>query len=607
VRPDESLQRPVVPTGPTSWLRVGFDRVVREQRGGARAGIREIVLTTPGGAVRATPWVQVPQERSQLAAVARGSAPLPSFAFARMRADPRNPLDRDEETQLLRRFDMPRATTMRLQVQATPARGPKLDALLSFSRGLRVSGSSSWNGLPGYRPENALDGSVRTTWVAAPTRPPPARTPAAPGDRGLAAQGRVAPTISPVPAMTDPRPTLRLRWPRRHHLSHLRIVRADPSFASPPLRIHLASPQGDRELAVPPSGRMRFRTLFTNRVTVTFPQVAARFTTTGVPGLPRARLPLGLRELAFPALRDLRTVALTPRATLRLRCGQGPTIQLDRRRIRTAVTARVGDLVALRALPVRPCAHDRSIHLAKGTHDLAGLGGGAFTASSVVLRPADEPATSAAAPRGVRITRWDAARRAIAVGPGATAYLAVRENFNSGWQAQLAGRRLQPVRLDGWQQGFLLPAGHGGTVDLRFGPDRGYRAALAAGGVLLVVLLALALAPDGRAGLAPEPAPSSRGRVVAAGVLGTAAVALVSWPIAFAVPALIVVGRRAPRVVAWLSGALVLAAGIVAAVRLDPYPGDRAGAFGAGAQALTALALASLAASLCRPRPKEQP
>jgi arabinofuranan 3-O-arabinosyltransferase len=616
VRADESLQRLVVPAGPTSWVRIGFDRVVGERPGGAAAGIRNVALTTTGGAVRATPWVQVPQERSQLAAFAGANAPPPTFAFARLRADPRNPLDRDAETQLRRRFDMARAAAMRLAVQATPARGRRLDGLLSFSRGIRVSGSSSWNGLPGYRPQNALDGSVRTTWVANPPQPLPARTPTAPGDRGLAARGRVVPTISPVPAMTDLRPTLRLRWARRHHLSHLRIVRADASFAAPPLRIHLASPQGERDVVVPPTGRMRFRTLFTNRVTVTFPRVAARFTTTGVAGAPRIRLALGLRELAFPALRHLRTVALAPRARLRLRCGQGPTIALDGRRIRTAVTARAGDLVALRPLPVRPCVRDRSVHLASGGHALAGLGGSAFTVSSITLRPVGEPAAPPRASRRVRIGRWDADRRAVAVGPGAAAYLAVRENFNSGWQARLAGRRLRAVRLDGWQQGFLLPAGPGGTVDLRFAPDRGYRAALAAGAALLVVLVALALAPVGRTAAAAPPRgralaaarrPQLRGRALAAGMFGTAAVALVSWPAAFAVPALIVFGRRAPRVVAWLPGLLALAAATVAAATLDPYPGAPAGGFGATAQALTALALASLAASLCTPRPKEQP
>ena len=609
VRPDESLQRLAVPAGATSWVRIGFARVERERRGGATAGLREVVLPTAGGALHATPWVQVPQERSQLATFTRASASPPVFAFARLSADPRNPLDRDEETQLRRRFVMPRAATMRLRVAAVPARGPRLDRLVTFSRGIRVSGSSSWSTLPGYRPENALDGSVRTTWVANPPQPPPARTPAAPGARGLAAQGRVAPTISPVPALTDPRPTLRLSWPRRHHLLHLWIVRADPSFAAPPLRIHLASPQGERDLVVPPTGRMRFRTLFTHRVTVTFPRVAPRFTTSGVPGQPRVRLPLGLRELTFPALRELRTVALTPRAVLRLRCGEGPAMLLDGRRIQTAVTARAGDLVALRSLPVTPCLRHRSLSLPAGTHDLAGLGGSAFTVSSVTLRPADDvDAAPTIASRSARVQRWDEGRRTVVVGPGAAAYLSVRENFNPGWQARLASRRLRAVRLDGWQQGFLLPAGAGGAVDLRFTPDRWYRASLAVGAAFALVLLALALAPDGRAARAAEREPTGRGRALAATVLGTAAVALVSWPALLAMPALIALARRAPRLVASLAGVLVLAAGIVAAATTDPYPGDRAGAFGATAQILTALALASLAASLCSPRPeREQP
>jgi arabinofuranan 3-O-arabinosyltransferase len=606
VRPDESLQRLDAPAGPTTWLRIGFDRVDHERQGGAPAGIRDVALTTTGGALRAFPWVQVAQERGQLARSAGPSAPPPVFAFTRLRADPRNPIERDEEPQLRRRFTMPRAARMRLQVSATPARGGKLDRLLGFSRGLRVSGSSSWNGLPGYRPENAVDGSVRTTWVAGSPQPPPARTPAAPGERGLAAHGRAAPAISPVPAITDARPTLRLGWRGRRHLRRLRIVRADPSFAAPPLRIHLASPQGERDLVVPPSGRLRFRTLLTDRVTVTFPRVALRFTTSGVPGVAPVRLPLGLTELAFPALRDVRTVALAPRAVLRLRCGAGPTLHLDRRRIQTAVTARAGDLVALRSVSVRPCLRRRSIDLPRGGHELAGVGGSAFTVSSVVLRPAREPAAPDA-PRDARVTRWNAGHRTVTVGPGPAAYLAVRENFNAGWRARLAGRRLRAVRLDGWQQGFLVPAGAGGAVDLRFAPDRWYRAALAAGAVLLVVLLALAFAPGGPAAPAARRESPGPRRVLAAGILGTAAVALVAWPVAIAAPALVVLGRRAPRAMAWLAGALVLAAGVVAAATVDAYPGDRSGGFGAVAQTLTALGLATLAAASCIPRPKEQP
>ena len=40
------------------------------------------------------------------------------------------------------------------------------------------------------------------------------------------------------------------------------------------------------------------------------------------------------------------------------------------------------------------------------------------------------------------------------------------QNFNDGWQAELEGEALEPQRVDGWQQGWRLPEGAGGTVHL---------------------------------------------------------------------------------------------------------------------------------------------
>ena len=43
-----------------------------------------------------------------------------------------------------------------------------------------------------------------------------------------------------------------------------------------------------------------------------------------------------------------------------------------------------------------------------------------------------------------------------------------------------------------------MPRGDGGVIDLRYTPDRAFRLGLAAGGVLALILLALALAPTRR-------------------------------------------------------------------------------------------------------------
>jgi arabinofuranan 3-O-arabinosyltransferase len=74
-------------------------------------------------------------------------------------------------------------------------------------------------------------------------------------------------------------------------------------------------------------------------------------------------------------------------------------------------------------------------------------------------------------------------------------YLIVNENFNAGWQAVLQQRSLQPVRLDGWKQGWLLPAGSRGLVTLTYRPDGQYRAAVFAGLGALGLILLLAAAP----------------------------------------------------------------------------------------------------------------
>src|SRR5262249_12159455 len=69
---------------------------------------------------------------------------------------------------------------------------------------------------------------------------------------------------------------------------------------------------------------------------------------------------------------------------------------------------------------------------------------------------------------------WGSESRRVRVGPGGASYVALTENFNSGWTATLHGRRLQAVRLDGWRQAWVVPAGTGGLVHLEFAPGHVY-------------------------------------------------------------------------------------------------------------------------------------
>jgi len=80
-------------------------------------------------------------------------------------------------------------------------------------------------------------------------------------------------------------------------------------------------------------------------------------------------------------------------------------------------------------------------------------------------------------------------------------YLVVNEDFNAGWQARLGGVRLRAVRIDGWKQGWLLPAGTAGTVTLIYAPNARYRDAIFGGLATLALVMLVAFWPPAPAWL----------------------------------------------------------------------------------------------------------
>ena len=95
------------------------------------------------------------------------------------------------------------------------------------------------------------------------------------------------------------------------------------------------------------------------------------------------------------------------------------------------------------------------------------------------VTPGQANAAAPGASRAVTVRSWQPDRRQVIIGPGAASYLVMHGNFNSGWDAVLNGHALEPARLDGWQQGFIVPAGTGGTVTLTFRPAATYHLVLA--------------------------------------------------------------------------------------------------------------------------------
>jgi arabinofuranan 3-O-arabinosyltransferase len=68
----------------------------------------------------------------------------------------------------------------------------------------------------------------------------------------------------------------------------------------------------------------------------------------------------------------------------------------------------------------------------------------------------------------------------------------VHGSYNRGWDARVGDTELVPVLVEGWQQGFVVPAGTSGDVRLTYGPHGAFQAALIGGLGLVGALLALA-------------------------------------------------------------------------------------------------------------------
>ncbi len=99
--------------------------------------------------------------------------------------------------------------------------------------------------------------------------------------------------------------------------------------------------------------------------------------------------------------------------------------------------------------------------------------------------------------------RWTSSERTTEIGAGGESLLHLPENFNDGWVAEIDGTRLQALRVDGWQQAWVLPASDEVVrIEISYRPQRVYDVVLPIGlavsGLVLLAGLALLLVGLGR-------------------------------------------------------------------------------------------------------------
>ena len=192
-----------------------------------------------------------------------------------------------------------------------------------------------------------------------------------------------------------------------------------------------------------------------------------------------------------------------------LPCGRGPIIAVAGRFVQTSIATTVGALLDGDPIPARPC-QAAPIALPAGQQEILLISpGSAFVVDGVQLVGPLGRQLPSAATNPVQTGAWSADHREVDVPASqASRVLVVPESVNPGWTARTAdGTRLNPVTVNGWQQGWVVPAGITGTVTLSFGSNAVYRAGIAGGLALLPLLALLALVPARRP---PPPADPAR-------------------------------------------------------------------------------------------------
>ncbi|MEU8358837.1 alpha-(1-_3)-arabinofuranosyltransferase family protein [Nonomuraea sp. NPDC048882] len=438
VRRTTEPQRLRVPDGPTSWLRIKVAGTAsKEWSYGQRVGVVE--LSIPG--VSAGRSIRLPGQGGDAYVMDRGLDERPACMRNAYRWVCNEVVlaKQGEETGFDRTFRAESASAANVRGTAVLRDAKLVDRFTRVRADLTtVTGSSQLSEDAVVSPRSAFDADGSTTWI---------------------------------PAAGDTEPTLTIAWKGRRTISRIQIGR--PGGDKQPMDVIVSGDGGAvRGGRVDERNVLTFKPMRTSKIKLRFTPFSQR---------------LQVTELVVPGVDPVGRPADIP---LRLDCGLGPNIEVNGRSVATRVVGTHADLLEQRPVRIIGCSRAR---LAAGDNRVRVAGWDPYAIDSLVVGSlADEP-------RGVEgaavQSTWTAAEREVKVSAPKDAFLVVNENYNAGWRAQISGKTLKPVRIDGWKQGWELPAGTSGTARLEYLPDRAYRLALLLGlaGIALLALAALVL------------------------------------------------------------------------------------------------------------------
>ncbi len=479
-----------LPAGTTSWMTITAIRT-RDGTAGGQFGISE--LTLDDYSVREAPVRVDIQHRTVLPPAPEGATvagwdlgqefPGRSACFDapdRVRCGKGLALAPEELGAFQRTLSVPDGVTVTPELTVRTRQGPALEALLTDPQRPIARGTSDVGDLRGSA-FAATDGDPRTSWTA-------------PEDT--------------VRNLLGGRPTLTIELPEPALVTGLDITASLGGLPAAPtsVAVNLGNGPQVRDLD-DETTRISLHPTVTDRIELTLQswdsvldRTALGFAQTQPPGLAEVSV-LGPD---YPPPAD-------PDRLITIGCADGPTVALGGEVFQTSVTATAAELLAGAPVSARICGSD-AVDLFPGRVDVIAAPTELFFVDRLRLdNPAVDPVPNPPVTTGARL-------------------LVLPLSTNVGWTAETAdGRELDPVVVDGWKQGWLLPEDAQGPITVAFPVDRWYRLAIFGGLLLLIPLAALAIPRRGRP-LPDSPAPRTwRSRWIPAVGLA-AATTIISGP-----------------------------------------------------------------------------
>lgn len=430
----------------------------------------------------------------------------------------------EDEADLRREFELPARQEFTIAGTVIPRGGSS--SLLQRLEGVSVEASSEFHS-PQTSAPLAVDGNTATYWAAEPG---------------------------------DEQPWIELSWDRSRKTDRVVLGTEESVGGLIPTRVEVSAGDTSYERAVGDDGRVSFPAIRGRRLRVTVLETA--------PLRPGALLPVDEPSVVIGEVQvgDSAWDRAADEQEVGLGCGFGPRLQVDGQDIDTKVTGTRAQLKEGRPLSLEACDE---VRLPAGTHRVRVLASLDFAPRTLSLTSGtwDDPEQAR-----VEKEAWAGSDRALRVGSRAEdVVVEVRENQNLGWVAKSGGSTLPAVTVDGWAQGWVLPAGGESQVDLTFEPQRPYSLLLVGGLILAagVTVVSLRLRRSGRSRPGPLDGDLPRAwvrwgasaltLVFLGGPIALAGLLVTRIPARLRLPALMVVG------VAW-----------VAYSAAAPWPGELA-------------------------------